>query len=99
MRVRPALVELWSRTDHYWSQIRAGLIQATIQNVSADRYLSLQVPDVRVHVQDELVNALVDAQTNIREVIDRLDRQIALLQEHRQALITAAVTGELEIAA
>lgn len=26
-----------------------------------------------------------------------VDRQIALLQEHRQALITAAVTGELEI--
>ena len=27
----------------------------------------------------------------------RLTSQIALLQEHRQALITAAVTGELEV--
>jgi len=27
----------------------------------------------------------------------KLERQIALLQEHRQALITAAVTGELDI--
>jgi type I restriction enzyme S subunit len=34
-----------------------------------------------------------------REVVVRsLTRQITLLQERRQALITAAVTGELDIA-
>lgn len=31
------------------------------------------------------------------ETCERLDRQIALLQERRQALITAAVTGQMEI--
>ena len=33
----------------------------------------------------------------IRKATDQLARQIELLREHRQALITAAVTGELEI--
>ncbi len=30
-------------------------------------------------------------------LIELLDRQIALLVEHRQALISAAVTGELDV--
>ncbi len=34
----------------------------------------------------------------IEEAVDRLGRQIVLLREHRQALVTAAVTGRLELA-
>jgi len=33
----------------------------------------------------------------IDALVERIDRQVALLRERRQALITAAVTGELEI--
>lgn len=43
------------------------------------------------------LSALKDELTRSKRVIDAVRRQIDLLGEHRQALITAAVTGELEI--
>jgi type I restriction enzyme S subunit len=58
---------------------------------------AIRVPLPPVHEQDAIVDA---AHQRLKRVFDGrrvLDRQIELLHEHRQALITAAVTGELEI--
>jgi len=96
-RVLPALVELWTRTSHYWGQITESAVQATIQNVNAERYLELRLPDVPRSRQPALIEAMTQVRRVHSEARTRLARQIALLQEHRQALITAAVTGELEI--
>jgi len=57
----------------------------------------LRVPLPEVNEQDAIVDAVWRRLRTIDAVIDELHRQIALLQERRQALITAAVTGELEI--
>jgi type I restriction enzyme S subunit len=40
---------------------------------------------------------LNDVHTRVDQLVSTIRTQIGLLQEHRQALITAAVTGELEI--
>ncbi len=47
--------------------------------------------------QDRIVGAVAEAESFRRRTTDRLTEQINLLDEHRQALITAAVTGELEV--
>lgn len=48
--------------------------------------------------QQRALHGWVDSRNRTNEiVVERLVKQIALLQERRQALITAAVTGELEI--
>ena len=44
-----------------------------------------------------LVARLDDAQAGVRNTTERLTRQISLLAERRQALITAAVTGEFVV--
>lgn len=46
---------------------------------------------------DRIVHAVWLRLDRVHGAIDQLNRQIDLLIEHRQALITAAVTGELEI--
>lgn len=55
--------------------------------------VSVPEPEMQCQAADEIRRA--------RETADRLSspltRQIELLQEHRQALITAAVTGELDV--
>jgi type I restriction enzyme S subunit len=49
-------------------------------------------------VQSEVMSELRDKATPIDGLRSRLAGQIMLLREHRQALITAAVTGQLDVA-
>jgi type I restriction enzyme S subunit len=56
---------------------------------------SIVVPLPSAEVQDAVVEAAYSRLNAIDASIDRLTRQIDLLVEHRQALITAAVTGEI----
>jgi len=58
---------------------------------------ALRVPLPEVDEQDAIVDAVWLRLRAIDTVIDALGRQVDLLAEHRQALITAAVTGELKV--
>ena len=71
-------------------------IQATIQNIGAEKYshLLLMVPPVRV--QSLIVNLLQIETSRIDALISKKKRQIELLQEKRQAIITHAVTKGLD---
>lgn len=81
-------------TQKHIRQHSVGTIQAHF-NISTMAELPLPVPPVRV--QEEIVHRLCQRTGALDEVHRRLNCQIDLLQEHRQALITAAVTGELEV--
>lgn len=58
---------------------------------------ALRVPLPEVDEQDAIVDAVWFCLRAIDTVIDALGSQVDLLTEHRQALITAAVTGDLEV--
>jgi type I restriction enzyme S subunit len=58
---------------------------------------SIRVPVPPVDEQDAIVDDTWRRLSAIDVATDAIDHQIALLHERRQALITAAVTGELEI--
>jgi len=62
-----------------------------------DSIASLPVPIPPLELQREIASKLDRDQTAIDKAIEQLVAQIVLLQERRQALITAAVTGQLEI--
>ena len=70
---------------------------ATIPLVPAEALRSRRFPFPPRPVQDAQLEWLDRERQRANQTRDRLTRQLALLQEHRQALITAAVTGELEI--
>ncbi len=98
-KLLPGLVELWTRTRHYWSQIGEAALQATIENVSAEKYKDLVVPVPPRDDQDRLLAALTRHRDTTTLLRARLRDQRRLLIERRAALVTAAVTGELEVAA
>ena len=56
-----------------------------------------QVPVVDATIQSGVVKALADDDERHARLTTALDAQVGLLAEHRQALITAAVTGEFEV--
>ncbi len=58
---------------------------------------SIRIPLPPVDEQREIVRETWKRLQPLDEAVDGLNRQVALVQEHRQALITAAVTGELDV--
>jgi type I restriction enzyme S subunit len=79
------------------ASITAEAITSTISNFNAARYGNLLIPYIDPEGQRAIADFLDRETARIDALIEKIDRQIDLLLEHRQALITAAVTGELDI--
>jgi len=56
---------------------------------------AIRIPLPPVDEQDQIVDLVWQRLHSIDRIVDTTERQITLLLEHRQALITSAVTGEL----
>lgn len=70
---------------------------STHQTIYMPDIQSLRIPLPSLDEQDEVVDAVWERLTPSGDCEDSLTRQIDLLAERRQALITAAVTGELSL--
>ena len=66
-------------------------------NIPTEVVRNLPVPRLPIREQSQMATILEKGSRSTRRVTEAIERQIGLLQERRQALITAAVTGELEI--
>jgi type I restriction enzyme S subunit len=93
----PYYLELVLNSDWMQKHVEeysVGTIQAHF-NVSAAKDIPVPVPSLSE--QAELVTHLRSERRRLRQAVARIFEQGELLQERRQALITAAVTGDLEI--
>ena len=79
------------------ASIIADAVTSTISNFNAERYGNLLLPDTDPERQRAIADYLDRETARIDLLIEKINQQINLLLEHRQALITAAVTGELPI--
>ncbi|MBK5222305.1 MAG: restriction endonuclease subunit S [Acidimicrobiia bacterium] len=95
-RVLPEYMMHFTRSKYYWDQVREASFQATIENVSASRYAEFRVPLLPLDAQAAAVERLNAGVHQCRNLQRALDDQISLLQEHRQALITHAVTHGID---
>jgi type I restriction enzyme S subunit len=59
---------------------------------------AIRVPLPAVKEQDRIIDQIWERLRPIDGTVAAIDRQISLLREHRHALITAAVTGQLHVA-
>lgn len=89
------LYALKSRTLQ--QQVEARILGATIRGVNIRDLKRVRVPVPTPVAQRRKAEALGHAQAHRDQVCARRQRQIDLLGERRQALITAAVTGQLSI--
>lgn len=83
------------RTKAYWNWVNSSLIQATIQNVSAEKYASVSLPVPPLNEQKTIAEFLDRKTGRIDELIGKKKELIQKLNEQRSALITAAVTGKI----
>lgn len=78
-------------------QLQSIKIGSTFDRVNIGQMLDLQIPLPPFEVQKSLAEALDGERRRIDRLHGTLLRQIAFLQERRQTLVTAAVTGQLDI--
>jgi len=69
----------------------------SMANLKTEEIKSWPVPRVPIQVQSSVVEELGASRTHSDALIAAINRQLALLTERRQALITAAVTGEIDV--
>ena len=88
-------VEYFTRSQGYAGWLQNNFIQATIQNVSAERYASLRISIPPLPEQCAIA-AFLDRETaRIDALVAKKERLIELLKEKRAVLISHAVTRGL----
>jgi type I restriction enzyme S subunit len=93
----PDWLNYFCQTNAYWGYVVGSQIQATIQNVSAEKYDNLYLPVPSIGEQRAIIEALDDELARLKNLIDDAAKAIILLQERRTALISAAVTGKIDV--
>jgi type I restriction enzyme S subunit len=79
-------------------QLELAKIGSTFTRVNVRQIVELRVPAPDVEEQRCIADQLDKMQATTDAITERLDCQTVLLRERRQALITAAVTGKIEVA-
>ncbi len=96
-KVFSKFIYYFSRSNIYWEWIKSNFIQATIQNISAEKYSNLLLPlPLSLKEQQAIASYLDDRTKQIDSLIEKKQQQIKLLQEKRSALITHKVTKGLD---
>ena len=90
-------VNYYFQSTSYWDWIKSVNIQATIQNVSAEKYndFLLSIPDLQE--QNSITDYLDQETAKIDRLCETVNQTIGRLKEYRTALITQAVTGKIKV--
>ena len=71
-------------------------VGSTMNNLNTEMLSHFQVSVPPIDEQQRIISELESSTIDIRDLVDVLDESIALLKERRSALITAAVTGQID---
>ena len=93
--ILPQLVRYYTASLSYWSWLESIYVQATIQNVSAERYNELLLPLPPLPEQQAIANFLDEKTARIDRLIQKKRKLIEKLKEKRAALISRTVTRGL----
>ena len=85
------------QTSFYWQYINSEHIQATIKNISAERYSNFIFPLPSVKEQQVIITFLNFKTAKIDTIIVKQERLIEALKEYRTALISEVVTGKIDV--
>ena len=86
-------------TRHYRDQVRQLSVgaSASMQNLSYEDFLNIRLYVPPLEDEERIANELATAAAILHASIDDAESAIAIAQERRAALISAAVTGQIDI--
>ncbi len=93
----PKYVFFYTKTHAFERFLRLMAISATIENVNADKYANAHLPVPPFEEQKEIADYLDRETKKIDALVETCETAIGLLKERRTALISAAVTGNIDV--
>ena len=93
----PAFVRYFTASSSYWQWLSSTFIQATIQNVSAERYANLWVPQPSPVEQRAIADFLDRETSRLDTLVTKKRTLIERLKEKRTALISRTITRGLPL--
>jgi len=95
--VDPRFIEYCANSSFFQAAVDADAITSTISNFNAEKYGGVRLPDVEASAQRLIADYLDIETARIDAIITKKQRMIELLTEHRLAMISSAVFGEVEL--
>ena len=92
----PDLLFFYTQSSIYEEWKSQIFVQATIQNIGADRYREMPIILQPVNEQREIVEYLSNKCAEIEVLIDRKEALLSELEEYKKSMIFEYVTGKKE---
>jgi type I restriction enzyme S subunit len=96
-KTRPRFLDYVLRSQYIREQLLAKSLATTMPSLNEGNLLSLRIPALALEQQDAVVERLSQAHAWRVRATRTMRKQMELLRERRQALITAAVTGQFDV--
>ena len=96
-KIKPKYLKYITESHMYWEYILGTQSKSTIQNVNAEKYSELPIPLPSIEEQDEICEKLEAICYKVNQLLDFSRQSIGLLKERRASLISAAVTGKIDV--
>ncbi|MEQ9080470.1 MAG: restriction endonuclease subunit S [Sandaracinaceae bacterium] len=102
LKLRPNLLRPWFlrycfESDALWQQFESRKSGSGLKHLILSDIGDVVTPCPPLHEQDSIVRATRQRMDHIEKTRDSILDQVGRLREYRQALITAAVTGQLDV--
>ncbi|PYT32410.1 MAG: hypothetical protein DMG57_02095 [Acidobacteria bacterium] len=91
-KIHPDFLRYYTQSRAFRQEVRLAAVQATIANVSAERYANFPVPLPPLEEQCRIVEFLDGTMAALQTAAGAMRRQIDVFREYRRALIVTAVT-------
>ena len=97
--IHPALCHYWTHSYYYRVQVQMACsgTSSSMQNLSQDQFKNFFVPIPPAPEQVEILKFIESEISKIQLLRSEAEKAIGLLKERRSALITAAVTGKIDV--
>ena len=96
-RLYPKFFAFFFSSDNYRKQIESLAFGTNISNISQDFLSGLKIPLPPLKEQKKITRRLISESLKIKRIIFRINKSIDELKEYRSALISAAVTGKIDV--
>ena len=96
-RITPQFLFYALMSDYYQRQVQLNWSYGTQQNIGMRTLEKLKIALPPIDEQEKIVTEIVNRTQSLNEAIKKAKKQIDLLREYKQSLITEIVTGKQKI--
>ena len=93
----PEFIYYWLQSDNIQQIVWRDVVQTAQPNLSMEDLGNLYIPYPSIAEQERIVDYISNKTRSIVQLLQQVYRQIELLKEYRQSLISAVVTGKIDV--